>query len=101
MNPSYKSFFKTEYAGMSIKFNPFEAFRLAMTCSANFGIVGKGRIYIMNMTPTGLMEPMAVFDETDAVFDCSWSENMPNFLFVGCGDGSVKVFLFFNLFLGF
>lgn len=91
--PGFRSFFKTDYAGMSIKFNPFDAFRLALTCSANFGIVGKGRIYILQMTPAGIMTPQNVFDEADAVFDCSWSENIASFLFVGCGDGSVKVLL--------
>lgn len=91
MNPSFKSVFKSEYAGMSLKFSPFDAFRLALTCSANFGIVGKGRIYIMTMTPTGTMEPITFFDEPDAVFDCSWSENVASFLFTGSGDGSVKV----------
>jgi len=38
------------------------------------------------------MEPIANFDEPDAVFDCSWSETQPNLLFVASGDGSVKVF---------
>ena len=94
----YRSFFKTDYAGMSVKFSPFDATRLAVTCSANFGIVGKGRVYVMGLLPNGQMEPQAVFDEPDAVFDCSWSENMASFLLAACGDGSVKVCHFYEIY---
>ena len=90
--PGYKAFFKTDSAAMSVKFNPFDATRLAFTTSSNFGIVGKGRIHVMSLSPTGQMEPISVFDEPDAVFDCSWSENQASFLLTASGDGSVKVF---------
>ena len=88
---SYKSFFKTDLAGMSVHFSPFEAFQLAYTASANFGIVGKGKLMVMSLLPNGQMEQISSFDEPDAVFDCSWSETQPNLIFIGCGDGSVKV----------
>lgn len=46
MNPnpvSYSAAFKTELCGMSVKFSLFDPTRLAVSSSANFGIVGKGK----------------------------------------------------------
>lgn len=42
------------------------------------------------MTPGGLRE-VAVFDTTDGLYDCVWSEDNENILVSASGDGSIKV----------
>jgi peroxin-7 len=42
------------------------------------------------MTPQGLMV-VAAMDAAEGLFDCSWSEENPDFLCSGSGDGSVKI----------
>lgn len=43
------------YAHHGLKFSPFFDTRLALASGANFGLVGNGRVHIVNMTPGGLM----------------------------------------------
>lgn len=56
----------------------------------NFGIVGNGKLYILQMTPEGLV-PLNSFYTKDGLFDCTWSE-ADEFHAVGVsGDGSMKL----------
>jgi peroxin-7 len=48
--------FKTQFNGYSLAFSPFMEGRLAVTTSQNFGIIGNGQQYVLDMTPAGLVE---------------------------------------------
>ena len=41
------------YSGYSIVFSPFFQDRLAVATSANYGIVGNGRLHILRILPSG------------------------------------------------
>lgn len=41
---------------MSVKFSPFDPNRVAVACCDNFGIVGKGKLMILNIIPDQPME---------------------------------------------
>jgi len=41
------------YQGFSVKYSPFFDSRLAVAASANFGLVGNGRLYVLGLTPGG------------------------------------------------
>ncbi len=43
------------FNGYSTQWSPFIDSRLAVAASANFGLVGNGRLYILNLTPTGIV----------------------------------------------
>jgi peroxin-7 len=48
--------FRTEgYNGSGVKYSPFFDNRLAVSASANFGLVGNGRLYILELTPNGIV----------------------------------------------
>lgn len=47
--------FKTEgFGGYGVKYSPFFDSRIAVAASANFGLVGNGRLYILSLTPNGI-----------------------------------------------
>lgn len=48
---SFTSFFKGEFSVTSAKFSPFDEKRIAITSSDNFGIVGKGKLIILDIVP--------------------------------------------------
>eukprot|EP00898_Chlorokybus_atmophyticus_P000953 jgi/Chlat1/1859/Chrsp141S02191 len=82
--------FRTAYNGYGVAFSPFEEGRLAVATAQNFGIIGNGRQYVLQLAPNGLVE-VAAFDTADGLYDCCWSEENENLLVSASGDGSVKV----------
>ncbi|CAG8479102.1 4356_t:CDS:2 [Acaulospora morrowiae] len=85
--------FRTEgYNGYSLQYSPFIENKIACSTSANFGLVGNGRLYIINIGvgPDGInVERM--YDTQDGLFDCSWSELNENQVVTSSGDGSIKL----------
>ena len=48
--------FRTEgFNGSAVKYSPFLDNRLAVAASANFGLVGNGRLYVLELTPNGIV----------------------------------------------
>lgn len=43
-------FFKTQFNGYSVKFSPYNEGRLAVSTAQNFGIIGNGRQYILDVS---------------------------------------------------
>ncbi|KAI9737393.1 MAG: peroxisomal targeting signal 2 receptor [Cirrosporium novae-zelandiae] len=66
----------TGFNGYSVKYSPFYDSRIAVAASANFGLVGNGRVY-----PT-----------QDSQYDITWSELHEDQAAIACGDGSIKIF---------
>lgn len=73
-----------------MEWSPFEPTRLACAASQHFGIVGNGRLYVLEVTPQGI-SVLNQFDTRDGLYDCSWSEENDRHLVTGSGDGSVKL----------
>ncbi|TDZ35363.1 Peroxisomal targeting signal 2 receptor [Colletotrichum spinosum] len=74
-----------------VKYSPYYDSRIAVASSANFGIVGNGRVFCLGLTARGV-EVETTFDTNDAQYDLAWSEINENQLAVACGDGSIKLF---------
>ncbi|KAI5289392.1 peroxisomal targeting signal 2 receptor [Ascosphaera acerosa] len=48
--------YRTEgFNGYAVKYSPFFDSRLAVAAAANFGLVGNGRFYILDLTPNGIV----------------------------------------------
>jgi peroxin-7 len=43
------------FNGYSVKYSPFYDSRIATATAANFGLVGNGRLYILGLTPDGVV----------------------------------------------
>ncbi|KAK9132128.1 hypothetical protein Scep_011656 [Stephania cephalantha] len=85
--------FKLPFHGYAVKFSPFYEHRLAVGTSQNFGILGNGRIHILDLAGAGagaISESLS-FDTADGIYDVSWSESNDNLLISATGDGSVKI----------
>lgn len=49
------SFRTTGFNGYAVKYSPFFDSRIACAASSNFGLVGNGRLYILSLTPQGIV----------------------------------------------
>uniref|UniRef100_A0A7S0V849 Peroxin-7 n=1 Tax=Polytomella parva TaxID=51329 RepID=A0A7S0V849_9CHLO len=86
------SHFKTGFNGCSVKFSPFLENRLAVATAQNFGIIGNGRLHILDQTPQGHIAQVAAYDTLDGLYDVAFSECNENIIAAACGDGSVKIY---------
>ena len=43
--------FRTAFNGYAVKFSPFEEGRVAVATAQNFGIIGNGRQYVLQVSP--------------------------------------------------
>lgn len=75
---------------LQVEWSPFEPNRIACAAAQHFGIVGNGRLYIVDCLPND-MRIIGQFDTKDGLYDCSWSETHDRLIIAGSGDGSVKM----------
>jgi peroxin-7 len=45
----------TGYNGYAVKYSPFIDNRIACAASANYGLVGNGRLYLLRLTDRGIV----------------------------------------------
>lgn len=88
--------FKVPFNGFSVKFSPFNESRIAVGTSQNFGIVGNGRLHILQLTPTPnagqAITEISSYDTADGVYDCCWAESHDSLVIAGIADASVKLY---------
>ncbi len=70
--------------------------RLAVASSANYGLVGNGRLHILSLArnasaPHPSLVVDKVFDTQDGLYDVAFSEAHENQLVTASGDGSIKL----------
>lgn len=80
------------YSGYSVQYSPFLDNKIAVATAANFGLVGNGRLYILDIGNDGLIRPDSMFDTQDGLFSVAWSEIHENHVVTANGDGSIKIF---------
>lgn len=80
------------YNGQSCKYSPFYDNKVAVATSANFGLVGNGKLYILTIQDDGMITVDNTFDTQDGLFDVSWSEVHENQVLTCSGDGSISLF---------
>ncbi|EFJ28727.1 hypothetical protein SELMODRAFT_93279 [Selaginella moellendorffii] len=83
--------FKAAFNGYSVEFSPFSETLLAVATSQNFGIIGNGRQYVLQLHPSGGIAELCSFDTADGLYDCTWAEDNEHILVSASADGSVKV----------
>ncbi|RPD59058.1 WD40 repeat-like protein [Lentinus tigrinus ALCF2SS1-7] len=83
------------FAHYSLAWSPFHSNRLALASSANYGLVGNGRLHVVALGPGPGGQPglgVEKFYETqDGLYDVAWSEIHENQLVSASGDGSIKL----------
>ncbi|CAJ0847837.1 270_t:CDS:10 [Entrophospora sp. SA101] len=75
-----------------LQFSPFFENKMACVTAANFGLVGNGRLFIINtgVGPNGI-DLEKFYDTQDGLFDCCWSELNEHQIVTASGDGSIKL----------
>jgi len=81
----------TGFNPYAVKYSPYYDSRLAVAASANYGIVGNGRLFCLGLSAQGVLLEKA-YDTNDALYDLAWSEINENQVAVSTGDGSIKLF---------
>ncbi|KAG0148626.1 hypothetical protein CROQUDRAFT_654713 [Cronartium quercuum f. sp. fusiforme G11] len=79
------------FAGYACAFSPYYPTKLAVATAANFGLVGNGRLHVVQLDPGVRCEVEKIFDTQDGLYDLAWSEVHENQLVTGSGDGSIKL----------
>ncbi|KAI0091511.1 WD40 repeat-like protein [Irpex rosettiformis] len=86
------------FAHYNLAWSPFHPARLAVASSANYGLVGNGRLHLTSVgiapgipggQPTVNLDKQ--YDTQDGLYDVAWSEIHENQLVTGSGDGSIKL----------
>ncbi|KAM7263161.1 hypothetical protein ACFE04_000844 [Oxalis oulophora] len=86
--------FKTPFNGYSVKFSPFYETRIAVATAQNFGILGNGRVHVLDLppNPTAPITEIVAYDTADGVYDIAWSESHDSIFVAAIADGSVKLY---------
>lgn len=76
--------------GYAVEWSPFDETKLAVSSAQNFGIIGKGKQYVLNVKG-GVVNEIASFETNDGTYSCSWSESVASHLAFACGDGTIYI----------
>ena len=69
--------FRTKgYNGYGIQYSPFYDNKLAVATAANYGLVGNGRLFILNIEPNGTVSDQISWETQDGLFDIAWARFM-------------------------
>lgn len=83
------------FAGNGMRCNPWQPTQYVLTAGEHFGVVGSGKVYIVNTAPGPSADlPVSLFGcwgTSDCAFDVCFSEVDQNVVAVACGDG-VKLY---------
>lgn len=89
---SMLSFRTKGYNGYGVQYSPFFDNKLAVATAANYGLVGNGRLFILDIEPNGQITSPISWETQDGLFDLAWSEIHENQCVVASGDGLIKLF---------
>ncbi|RMZ82641.1 hypothetical protein DV738_g1653, partial [Chaetothyriales sp. CBS 135597] len=84
--------FRTQgFQGYAVKYSPFFDDTICVASSANFGLVGNGRLYVLKLTPQGI-QLAKWYPTQDALYDLTFSEAHSSHVLTSSGDGSLKLY---------
>ncbi|TFY81370.1 hypothetical protein EWM64_g2641 [Hericium alpestre] len=82
------------FAHYNLAWSPFHTQRLAIASSANYGLVGNGRLHLASLAgPSGIagLNLDKFYETQDGLYDLAWSEIHENQLVTASGDGSIRL----------
>lgn len=80
------------YSGYGVQYSPFFDNRLAVVSGSNFGLVGNGKLFILDIDGQGVIRESNSFLTQDCLFDVAWNELHENQVLVAQGDGTLRLF---------
>jgi len=85
------SFLTGDYHGYNVKYSPVRPDLLACATCENYGIAGRGRLYVLNCAVPHTLSVLSTSEWNDGLFDVTWSEINDKLLVTSCGDGSIQL----------
>ncbi|KAI9454435.1 WD40 repeat-like protein [Russula earlei] len=83
------------FSQSNVAWSPFHTTRIAVASSANYGIIGNGRLYVASTlsSPSGTpgVKLDKFYETQDGLYDVAWSEVHENQLVTASADGSIKL----------
>lgn len=86
------SFRTAGYNGYGVQYSPYFDNKLAVATASNYGLVGNGRLFVLNIGPDGSISNQISWETQDGLFDVAWSEIHENQVATALGDGLIKLF---------
>lgn len=80
------------YSGYGVQYSPFFDNKLAVVSGSNFGLVGNGKLFILDIDPHGILHESNSFLTQDCLFDVAWNELHESQVLVAQGDGTLRLF---------
>lgn len=80
------------FSGYGVQYSPFFDNRLAVAAGSNFGLVGNGKLFILEIDRSGRIVQVNSFLTQDCLFDLAWNESHENQVLVAQGDGTLRLF---------
>lgn len=80
------------FSGYGVQFSPFQDNRLATASGSNFGLVGNGKLTILDIDNLGQISSVNSYLTQDCLFDLTWNELNSNQILVAQGDGTLRLF---------
>lgn len=90
-HPTMLEYRTSSFSPSNVRYSPFHDSLLAVSASANYGLIGNGQLSILSLSVSGI-HSTAQFTTRDALYDVAWSEAHENQLVTASGDGSLKLF---------
>lgn len=95
MNPPPSTLYTPGFAHYGLAWSPFHTSRIALASSANYGLVGNGRLHLVSLSPgPGPLSALTLekqYATQDGLYDVAWSEVHENQLVTASGDGSLRL----------
>lgn len=80
------------FSGYNVQYSPYFDNKLAVASASNYGLVGNGRLSILDIAPNGQLIETKSFLTQDCLFDIAWNEQHEKQVVVAQGDGSLRLF---------
>lgn len=80
------------FSGYNLQYSPYYDNKIALVTGSNFGLIGNGKLFILNIEPNGRIVESNAFLTKDCLFDVSWNESNSNQVLVAQGDGTLRLF---------
>lgn len=82
----------TGFSGYGVQYSPFYDNVLAVSTGSNFGLVGNGKLFVLEINGNGSIQEKNAFLTKDCLFDVAWNELKANQVLAAQGDGSLRLF---------
>lgn len=95
MNSGPSTLHTPGFAHYAVAWSPFREALFAISSSANYGLVGNGRLHLVSLAlgngPLPALTLEKQYPTQDGLYDLAWSEIHENQLVTASGDGSLRL----------